>query len=1306
MAIDNDTGMASLLLPPQARRLLRNGHTASVALCERGAVLYCDLSGFSRMGARAIALSERGAEDLRAEINAVFDRVSRSITGNGGSLLYYAGDAVAAFWPDGGDPVRAVNAAIAAGHEVQKDINAMEAGLSMRTGVAFGDLWLLDLATRADRRLPVFCGSALETLDQLELHAAGVALCPAARRACDNGQNSTSASEPTPQADGADFSADLDPAPWLGPHHRAGLVQGAEWLAEFRQAHVLFARLPCPQVRCESDALRVGDAILAAVAVVEAEGGTLLQVCQDDKGLVLVAAWQLASSGWEDGAERAVLAAQRIASRHCAVAVAGGKVFAGLVGGDSYQQYVVVGDAINRAAAMAGLAPQPVTLDEATAQAAARRFETARITELPLKGQERSAPVFAITAERLRGIAHAGALVGRTEERARLQAFAERVTGGERTDMVLVGDAGLGKSRLAHWLEGTLDAAGGTWRAVKGDGIRRTIGYSAVAPMIRDFLGLTPDSDTPDCRRALALLGPGAEPLLPLLNPVLPVDLPETEASRRLTQAGRAGQTRDLMAQLLSALLPDGAVIIADDAHWLDSATWQLLEEVSRTGTLSLVLVMRPITADDLPSEARRYLDDTRTDTIHLGPLPEAEAGALAAQALGADVAAQPLAAFLYAKAAGHPLFTTALALTLATRDLVRVEAGFAHLHLGKEGLATLTFPTDVASAVQERIAALSPSEQLTLKTCAVLGRNFDEAAAAELHPSSDIAQLRADLREIEGSGLVERTETGWRFHHAIITDAAHATLTSDQARRLHAAAAQRIARLAGDDLDQSDLVLLAHHSEGAGENQAAVRYLTAAAANARASYANLEVVEFLTRATALAGEDVDPLTLARWRYDIAHALRALGQYQRTEDFLKRCITDLDRAPPETNGQAIRGLLGGYLTFRLRPCRAAQPEAQRAPVILAADATMMLSEIHYELNKIAFALAEILRGANLARRAGGDSATLAKLYIGLSLISTSLPRALDGDALQEQALDIAGRLDDPATEAWVLMVSGNYESGKGGWRRGAEFFLRSMQIAEAAGEHKTWETAASTMGNLKRLEGHFQEAKSWSDITLAHSRDRGIVQGVIWSHNGRARDLLCLSEWQEMRGDVEALERLLTDPANALDANDNNKLVYHYTRAALELDAGNEAGAIAALDAALAIVARTKRPQIYMTQNAAFYCDLIRGLWARGHQDAAMAERQSLVTRSAKRVGRQYRAGVPMEHLAAGDAAWIAGKPQAAGEEWRASARAAEERGMFYNAAHALDRLTHNGLEDHTATRDRYLADIGIVLPRLWRLES
>lgn len=176
-----DMAIQSRLLPPLARRLLRLDASASCAIGTRGAVLFCDLSGFSRMGAEAIARSERGAEDLRAEINAVFDRVSRSIAGQGGYLLYYAGDAVAACWTDAGNPALAIRAAVAAGRAVQAEVTTMGAGLSMRAGVTHGELWLLDLAPASGGRLPVFCGPALDALDELEPRADGVTLDPAAR---------------------------------------------------------------------------------------------------------------------------------------------------------------------------------------------------------------------------------------------------------------------------------------------------------------------------------------------------------------------------------------------------------------------------------------------------------------------------------------------------------------------------------------------------------------------------------------------------------------------------------------------------------------------------------------------------------------------------------------------------------------------------------------------------------------------------------------------------------------------------------------------------------------------------------------------------------------------------------------------------------------------------------------------------------------------------------------------------------------------------------------------------------------------
>ena len=177
-------------------------------------------------------------------------------------------------------------------------------------------------------------------------------------------------------------------------------------------------------------------------------------------------------------------------------------------------------------------------------------------------------------------------------------------------------------------------------------------------------------------------------------------------------------------------------------------------------------------------------------------------------------------------------------------------------------------------------------------------------------------------------------------------------------------------------------------------------------------------------------------------------------------------------------------------------------------------------------------------------------------------------------------------------------------------------------------------------------------------------------------------------------------------PANALDANDNNRLVFHYARAALALEDGRDAAAIADLDEALEIVGRTKRPQVYMTQNAPIYCDLIWALRDRGLPDDRACGYLDVVVKSATRIGKQYRAGVPMAALAQGDGHWARGREDKAAKSWRAAAVAAEERGMSYAAAEAWDRLSRTGLADEAAARDAHLTRTGIALPRLWRLSG
>ena len=1308
-------------------------------------VLFVDMSGFSQLAADFVTHSERGAEGLREQINAVFNIVVSSITEHGGSLLYYAGDAVTAVWPATPlDLSASIHTAIACGLDIQEKCKTLPAlwnaqRTQMKAMLHHGPLWIVDAAMAQNARQALLCGGVLEGLSSLPETKSyeGVALSetlfgllakdiPSVNAAPAAGQRLVTAITSPAAAGAVTKDAGIDLSAYIHPHLQRSLSIGSQdWLAEFRAAHVLFMRVSDFKFSSETALTTTENMLKAMHGAVQAQGGTLMQICNDDKGVVCIAAWGLAHSSFENDAARAVLAAQSIAQTLAELgmnangAVTYGKIFAGLLGAKPLLQYSIVGDVLSRAASMTGKNLAAVVLDEATQSNLPSEFSCEDLGQMRLKGQSAAISIFAPAGQKVKSTYHEGALVGRTVERSALTERLDKIASGEAGDIRIFAGAGLGKSRLAAWFEDQAHDKKLRVLRMNADQLRQSSSYLPLRQVFDHLFDWPADVQQLSCIDRLDAMfkdDPVSRGLLPLLNPILPVELDENEQTRSLIGAGRAELARTTIVAVLQRLLDEknnlATLLLIEDAHWLDSASWLCIEAAKRDITgLSLMIVARPIDEDQIPTEVKKLIEpDTGALDLSIGPLSREDTAAIVCQSLHVSEVTSQITDLVFREAAGHPLYTTALAAALNERGLIRITKDYAHLHLGDASVSDIAFPQGVKGVISERISALDAQQQLLIKTAAVLGRNFDLETLAAVYPIADRgADLEALLDGLVTVGLIEKLDVDrYRFHHAIITDCAHEMLTSQQQHALHAIAGTKIeADVNAQDHapEQTQLALLAYHFEHANDPEKAVPYLAQAAGAARRGYGNVEAVDFLSRALFLSehGAHATPLQRSTWHVQIAESLRALGQYQRAESFLKTAIATLETPAPQTAMRALGQLLREFAKFKLRPHKPRQPDTIRAPIITAADANMMLSEIHYELNKIPFALSEILKGANLARKAGGDSETLAKLYIGMALISTSLPWALDGDDLQQKALDIADRLEDPATPSWVYMVSGVYETGKGRWQSGADHLNHSREMAEHCGERKTWETAMSCLGNLKRLEGWFEDAKGWSDLTMQASLERGIDHGVIWSHNGRARDLLCLSHFDELRADVAALERMLNDPTKTGDSNDNNNLVLHYAAAFCALQDRDDTRAKQEFAAVIKILAEIKRPQVYMIQNVDYYSDIIWALWHRGHRDAGLMEQHKLVLKSGKQVAKQYRTGAPMASLALGDAAWFKGNAEEAQKHWQASVDYALELGMLYNAAHALFRMEQVGLE---AGDWRVLTQqIGIERPLIWAFD-
>ncbi|HSO56239.1 MAG TPA: AAA family ATPase, partial [Actinomycetes bacterium] len=611
-----------------------------------------------------------------------------------------------------------------------------------------------------------------------------------------------------------------------------------EWLAELRQITVVFANLPDLDHRAGLDeADQVMRALQSALYRYE---GSITKRSLDEKGTTLGAARGLPPLTHEDDPARGVQAALAMREalaglgRRVAIGVTTGRAFCGTVGSRWRREYTMLGAVVNLAARLMQETGDGVLCDAATAEAARSALAFEALGPVLVKGLADPVPVYRPGhADRSAGRGPEpvvrGALVGREEERGRLDGALRRITadGDDRPGvaqvLVLEGEAGAGKSRLVAELVDQAVAAEVPVLAGAGDAVERNTPWHAW----RELFGRLPAFDGIDRagrrRLVLDLLGPGPElrDLTPLLNPVLALELPETAASAELSGQGRAGRTRDLLVRLLRAVVGDTpTVLVIEDAHWLDSASTGLVLALSRE-RLPLLLVVATrsrgeggTVEDELAWAAyRRLLRAPNLERLVLDRLSVAAVEALVGQRLGTTAVPDVLTRLVEEKAEGNPLFTEELALALRDAGLVRVVDGRVELLSDVPDVLARRLPLTVHGAITSRIDRLSPTQQLTVKVASVIGRVFAVGILRDIHPLHQAVTLTltADLTELERADLTvldtPEPDLSYLFKHVIVQEAAYNLMLLSQRRQLHRSAAEWYERAGG-----GDLALLAHH--------------------------------------------------------------------------------------------------------------------------------------------------------------------------------------------------------------------------------------------------------------------------------------------------------------------------------------------------------------------------------------------------------------------------------------------------------------------------------------------------------------
>jgi len=890
--------------------------------------------------------------------------------------------------------------------------------------------------------------------------------------------------------------------------------------------------------------------------------GSLDKVILDDKGLSALAAFGLPPMTHEDDAVRAVLASVELDAMlrefgsPPSIGVATGRVFSGGLGAVSRRDHTVLGSTVNLSARLMAAAGGTVLCDAPTARRAMARFPLERREGTSLKGLRGRVDAFepseewwsavgtgSVQSGQFTAVKGGPGLVGRWTELDRIAQLVDELRQGRGSALVLRGEAGIGKTALIHQLMERAQKAGVVSCLGRCSGLHVRTPWFASRGLVRAVLQL---GDLPEVAartaRVAGLLAEGRPETgqAALLNPVLGLELPEHGDEPALAGLVRRDNTADLLHQLLLAGGSWPRLLVIEDVHWLDSASWSLVErlvDACRERPMALVLSTRPRVEGD-GQAAERVFGSKRVDVLELEGLSDGEIQALGARMLGAEHLAPVVGRLVAGRARGNPFFGEEIVRALAQAAMVKVDHGVASL-TGRTRLADVSvLPDSISGVITSRIDRLPAATQFTLKAASVLGEQVDVDLLLALHPAEpEPDELQAQLADLVTQGLLTRIpgERSLRFRHAITRDVTYQLLLFDQRRRLH----HRVATLLeAEDPVHIEPGLLLHHWRKADAPREALAWVDPAGDAAMKEGNHLAAADvFDWGIRQLEGHpELDTSSrLAWWATASGEAEVALGRHRQGRARLELALKELGHPVPVRVGSLV--LAAGLealrqLLHRLVPNRLVRSRPPRWPVLRAAACCYeQLGYVHYAASETLLGVHAALQMLNLAERAG-PSPVLARAFAAMGLTASVTPMQGAAGHYDRKARRVADGLRDPSTTAYVHWIAGIVAAGEGRWDALERDASLALEQATARGDHRLVVMTLHTLATGVYLQGDPVRAMELAERQLEVSRVRGNRLWEAWGLNSMAEASLA-------RGDaataIRSCERALSILATESD---------------------------------------------------------------------------------------------------------------------------------------------------------------------------
>ena len=655
----------------------------------------------------------------------------------------------------------------------------------------------------------------------------------------------------------------------------------------------------------------------------------------------------------------------------------------------------IAGDTINLASRLSGLAaPGEILVGENTYLQTKGAFSYEKGEPVSLKGKAEPVMPYKLIDKKPgipRGLAAqsiSSPLVGRHSELAAIKTCVNRLIDGYGGIISVIGEAGLGKSRLMAEIRRHFESENLLWLEGRALSYGQKMSYWPFREILWQYAGIAEDDDDAEAWNKFetsitALFPAESDEILPYLASLIGLEV-KGELGKKLKYLD--GESTGKQIYLSSRRFFERVagnrplVLIFEDLHWADESSVLLIEHlfplIDRVPLL-VCGVNRPeagvptwrLRESALRDHERRYTE------IRLSPLSPTECTDLMNNLLNIENLPTRIRQVIMQKADGNPFFLEEIMRTLIDKGAVRPDNGRWKV---TSQIKTITIPDTIQGVIMARIDRLDEEVKQVLKTASVIGRTFLYRLLKEVIDA--VKELDKDLDRLTATDLIREKqkipELEYVFKHALVHESTYESILLKKRHELHGKVASAIETLFSDRLEEFSSVL-AYHYASAELWEKAQEYLFKAGDQAGRIAADAEALSHYHQAletyTRVFGDRWDPVQRASLERKMGEAFYRRGEHEKASEYLQSALGYLSRPLSESRWGvrlAIMREIGVQIGHRLMPGRFVKPSQEPDPATVEEARICEAQGLMHIVTNIEKTLLSSLRRLNFSERRG------------------------------------------------------------------------------------------------------------------------------------------------------------------------------------------------------------------------------------------------------------------------------------------------------------------------------------------------